>query len=183
MWKQLGLLISDFEQKPSNEALVAASLRQLLRAHDATDRVAMFSAAAAFSMRLRLFLRHLLWQEPSWDSKGCEFEGFGLTSRILYREAYRTVRLADAMVWGLRPDVGDQQWAGPFEAEMVLTTDMSDLASYILRFGDRNEYPGEDFQTSLSRIERDLQAGGIDWAFEFRREADDPPVRLSPTFQ
>jgi hypothetical protein len=171
MWKQLGLIISDLEERPSNAAKVAASLRQLLRAHDARDRIAIWSSSAAFSMRLRLFLRDLLSHEPSWDSKGRWFEGLGLSSRILYREADRTIRMADAMVWGPRPDVGARQWAGPFEAEMVLTADISDLASYTVRFGDRREHPGEDFQSSLSRIERELEAGVIEWAFVFRRAA------------
>jgi len=171
MWKQLGLIISDLEERASNEALVAASFRQLLRAHEARDRIAIWSSSGAFCMRLRLFLRDLLSREPSWDSKGRWFEGLGLSSRILYREADMTIRVADAMVWGLWPDSGARQWAGPFEAEMLLTPDMSDLASYTVRFGDRRDYSGEDFQSSLARIERDLEAGATEWAFVFRREA------------
>ncbi len=75
------------------------------------------------------------------------------------------------MVWGKSPDVGARQWAGPFEAELVFTADMGDLASYTIRFGDLRQFPDEDFQTSLSRIERDLKAGVVEWAFVFRREA------------
>jgi hypothetical protein len=171
MWMQLALTVSDLQESPSNEALVAASLRQLLRAHDAGDRIAIWSSSGAFFMRLRLFLHDLLAREPAWDSHGTWFEGLGLSHRILYDPDDRTIRIADAMVWDRRPDVGARQWAGPFEAESVLTADMSDLASYTIRFGDLREHPEEDFQTSLLRIERDLEAGLIDWAFEFRREA------------
>lgn len=172
MWKQLGLIVTDLEKRPGNGALVAAAFRQLLRAHDAEDRVAVWSATGAFGMRLRLLLGDLLTREPSWDSKGRWLEGFGLSSsRILYRDADRIIRLADAMVWGLRADPCGGQWAEPFEADMALTADTSDLASYTVRFGDRRGFSGEDFQSSLSRIERDLKAGVIEWAFVFRHEA------------
>lgn len=179
MWKQLGLIVTDLEERPSKGAMVAAAFRQLLRAHAAGDRVAVWSAAGAFCMRLRLLLRDLLRNEPSWDSKGRWLEGFGLSSRILYRDADRIIRLADAMVWGLTANHRAGQWAAPFEAEMVLTADLSDLTSYTIRFGDRREFPGEEFQASLSRIERELEAGAIEWIFVFRHEAagGQPPSR------
>jgi hypothetical protein len=171
MWKQLGLIVTDLENRPSNEAVVAAAFRQLLRAHGAGDRVAVWSATGAFCMRLRLLLGDLLSREPSWDSKGRWLEGFGLSSHIFYCDEDRVIRLADAMVWGLTADPCGGQWAEPFKADMALTADMSDLASYTIRFGDRREFPGEDFQSSLSRIERELEAGVIEWAFVFRHEA------------
>ena len=172
MWKQLGMIVTDLEKTPSKEAIAAATFRQLLRAHGAADPVAIFSATGAFCMRLRLLLGDLLSREPSWDSKGRWLEGFGLSSsRVFYSEADRVIRLADAMVWGLRADPCGSQWAEPFKAEMALAVDMSDLASYTVRFGDRREYPGEDFQSSLSRIERDLEAEAIEWAFVFRHTA------------
>jgi hypothetical protein len=173
MWKQLGLTIEDLEKRPSNEVVLATSLRQLLRAHDEGDRIAIWLASGAFFARTCLFLRDLMREQPSWDSKDRWFEGLGLSSRISYRDSDRTVHMVDAMVWGLRPDVGNRQWAEPFMLEMVLTPDMRDLASYTVRFGDRREHPGEDFQLSLSRIERELEAGVIDWAFVFRRVGAD----------
>jgi hypothetical protein len=165
MWRQLGLNISDLEERPSRGAIVAASFRQLLRAYDAGDEIAIWTATGSFCMRLRLFIRDLLSRKPAWDSKGRWLEGFG--NRILYHEPGR-IRVADAMVWGLRPDVGARQWADPFEADLELTADRRDLASYTVRFGDRREFPGEDFQSSLSRIEGDLKGGTVEWAFVFR---------------
>lgn len=171
MWKQLGLIVSELEDRPSAEAVTAAAFRQLLRAHGAGDRVAVWSATSAFCMRLRLLLRHLLSREASWDSKGRYLEGFGLSSRIFYSDVDRVIRLADVMVWGMTADPRGGQWAEPFKADMVLATDMSDLTSYTVRFGDRREFPGEDFQSSLLRIERELENGLIEWAFVFSHQA------------
>jgi hypothetical protein len=170
MWKQLGLVITDLEKRPSREAVVAASFRQLLWAHDAGDTIAVWLATSSFCTRLRLLLGDLLAHEPSWDSKVRWLDGFG--NRILYHAPDR-IRVADAMVWGLRADVGGRQWADPFEADMGLTADMSDLASYTIRFGDRREFPGEDLQDSHSRIERELESGTIEWSFVFRRTGAD----------
>jgi hypothetical protein len=170
MWKHLGLIVTDFENTPGKEAVIAAAFRQLLRAHIAADRIAIWSATSVFCTRLRLWLGDLLSREASWDSKGRWLEGFGLSSsRILYHEADRVIRLADAMVWGLSANPGGAQWAEPFMLEMTLTLDLSDLASYTVHFGDRSEHPGEEFQFSLSRIERELETNVIDWAFVFRR--------------
>jgi hypothetical protein len=161
MWMRLGLNISDLEKRPSGGAIVAASFRQLLRAYDADDQVALWEETGSFCMRIRLFIRDLLALEPSWDSKGRWLEGFG--NGILYKEPGR-IHVADAMVWGLRPDIGPRMWADPFEVHMELTADRSDLASYTVRFGDRRGFPGEDFQSSLSRIKRDLEDGTVEWA-------------------
>jgi hypothetical protein len=70
--------------------------------------------------------------------------------------------------------VGGRQWAEPFEAEMALTEGLADLAWYTVRFGDRRAFPGEDFQTSLARIEGEVATGVIEWAFVFRREPGEP---------
>jgi hypothetical protein len=171
MWQQLGLIITDLENRPSKEAVAAAVFRQLLRAHGAADRVAVWSASSAFRTRLRLLLGELLSREYAWDSKGRCLEGFGLSSRIFYHEADRVIRLADAMVWVLTANPCGGQWAEPFKAHMALTADMNDLASYTIHFGDRREFPGEDFQSSLARIERELENGLIEWTFVFRHQA------------
>jgi hypothetical protein len=171
MWQQLGLNITDLENRPRQQSLVAAAFRQLLRAHDLGDRVAVWLATGAFRTRLRLWLGDLLSQESSWDSKARWLEGLGLSSRILYDDEDRAVRLANAMVWGLRSDPCGGQWAAPFKVDMALTPDLSDLASFTVHFGNRREFPSEDFQGSLSRIERELEDGRIEWAFVFRHEA------------
>jgi hypothetical protein len=171
MWQQLGMSITDLEDRPGQRSLIAAAFRQLLRAHVAGDRVAVWLATGAFRTRLRLWLGDLLSREPSWDAKARWLEGLGLSSRIAYHEVDRAVQLADAMVWGLRSDPRGGQWAAPFQADMALTPDMSDLASYTVHFGDRRGFPEEDFQSSLSRIERELEEGRIEWAFIFRHEA------------
>ena len=123
MWQQLGLIITDLENRPSKEAVAAAAFRQLLRAHGVADRVAVWSATSAFRTRIRLLLGELLSREPSWDSKGRCLEGFGLSSRTFYRELDRVIRLADAMVWVPTADPCGGQWAEPFKAEMSLTAD------------------------------------------------------------
>src|SRR4051794_39413361 len=119
MWQRLGLWVTDLETVPSKEAGIAAAFRQLLRARDAGDRIAVYSATGAFSMRVRVLLRELLKGEPSWDSTRRGLEGFGLSSSgILYRADARVIRLADAMVWVRQADPCGGQWAEPFEAEM-----------------------------------------------------------------
>jgi hypothetical protein len=171
MWQQLGLVINDLENRPSREAVAAAAFRQLLRAQAAADRVAVWSATSAFYSRLRLILREFLSREPAWDSKGRCLEGFGLSSRILYHQADRVIQLADAMVWVSTDDTCGGQWAEPFKADMTMTADMDDLDSYTIQFGDRRKFPGEDFQSSLARIERELKNGLTEWAFVFRFQA------------
>jgi hypothetical protein len=122
-----------------------------------------------FSAAIRFLLGDLLAGEQSWDSKARWLEGFGISSsRIWYHETDRSVRLADAMVWVLREDPCGGQWAAPFRAEIQFAAEIGDLAAYTIQFGDRREFPGEDFQSSLARIERELEDGRIEWAFVFR---------------
>ena len=118
-----------------------------------------------------MILHELLSREPAWDSNERCLEGFGLSSRILYHQADRVIRLADAMVWVSTKDPCGGQWAEPFKADMTMTADMDDLDSYTIHFGDRREFPGEGFQSSLVRIERELKNGLTEWAFVFRSQA------------
>jgi hypothetical protein len=74
------------------------------------------------------------------------------------------------MVWGLRKDPCDGQWAAPFMANITFAAEISDVVAYTIQFGDRREFPGEDLQSSLVRIERELENGQIEWAFVFRHD-------------
>jgi hypothetical protein len=82
----------------------------------------------------------------------------------------RQVRVRDAIVWGLRADVGGPQWAEPFNAELELRPDLSDLASYTIRAVDMRSFPGEDLQSSLSRIKADGESGIIVWRYVWSAE-------------
>lgn len=167
MWEQFGLVITDFDERPSRGAKVAASFRQLLRAYEAGDAVAVWLASSTFGVSIRLFLNDLLSHEPAWDVKGRWLDGLS-EHKFLFRRPVR-VRLSCSMVWGLRANVGGRQWAEPFEADLELTPDLSDLASYTIRFSDKRTFPGEDLQSNLSRISEELETGAIVWGFEFRK--------------
>jgi hypothetical protein len=173
MWVQLGQSLMDFEPRPSRGERVAAAFRQLLRAHDAGDALAGWLASTSFSVSLRILLQDLLSREPSWDSKGRWLDGLSEHRFLLQRPA--RVRVSCAMVWGLRRNVGESQWAEPFDADLEFTPDLSDLASYAVRFGDQRTFPGEDSQSGMSRIAVDLKNGDIVWAFHFRHDESVKP--------
>ncbi|HWE97545.1 MAG TPA: hypothetical protein VG269_26545, partial [Tepidisphaeraceae bacterium] len=134
MWEELDTKI---EKRPGPGGCIAASFRQLLRARDASDQVACWLATSSFSTWLRLLLRGLLAEEPSWDAKERWIEGLS-DHKILF-EYPVSVRVPGAMVWYCR-DVR-MPTAEPFEAELEFTSDYSDLASYSIRFGDRRAFP------------------------------------------
>jgi hypothetical protein len=168
MWDQLGLNITSLERRPSREQCLAAAFRQLLRAHEADDTVAVWMATGSFCISLRLQLKDLLSREMAWDSKERWLDGFA-KNRILFQRP-RRVRIADALIWGLRADVGGPQWASPFEAVLELCPNLDDLASYTIRLGDRRAFPGEGLQSSLSRIAGDIEEGVVEWEFTWRKE-------------
>lgn len=163
MWEQLGLNITNLEARPTRGECVAAAFRQMLRAYDADDAVAAWQATSAFCTRLRLLLNDLLTRETSWDSKGRWLEGFA-ENRVLFHRPLQ-VRVPDAIVWGLRADVGGPQWAEPFDATLELRPDLSDLASYTIRAGDLRSFPGEDLQSSLSRIKSEAASDSVAWRY------------------
>lgn len=173
MWEVLGLSIGDLEKRPGRGESVAARFRQLLRAYEAEDVIAVWTATSSFAVSLRLLLEELLSCEPSWDRRGRWFEGLA-THRFLFRTPNR-IRASCPMVWGLRSNVGGRLWAEPYQADLELTPDWSDLASYTIRFGDRRGFPEEDFQCSLSRITTEIESGEIEWAFVFRKGHTCPP--------
>lgn len=163
MWEELGLNITSLEGRPTREECVAAAFRQLLRAHEADDAVAAWQATGSFCMSLRLLLKDLLSREVTWDSKGRWLDGFA-ENRVLFLRP-RQVCVRDAIVWGLRADVGGPQWAEPFDAALELRPDLRDLASYTIRAVDMRSFPREDLQSSLSRINADAASGNIAWRY------------------
>jgi hypothetical protein len=167
MWEELGLNITSLESRPTRAGCIAAAFRQLLRAHEADDTVAAWQATGSFCMCLRLLLKDLLSREASWDSKGRWLEGFA-ENRVLFLRP-RQVRVRDAIVWGLRADVGGPQGAEPFDAELELRPDLSDLASYTIRAVDMRSFPGEDLQSGLSRIKADAASGKIVWRYAWSK--------------
>ena len=167
MWEELRLNITSLGSRPTREECVAAAFRQLLRAHEADDAVAAWQATGSFCMWLRLLLKDLLSREASWDSKGRWLDGFA-ENRVLFLRP-RRVRVLDAIVSGLRADVGGPQWAEPFDAELELRPDLSDLASYTIRVVDMRSFPGEDLQRSLSRIKADAARGNIVWRYAWSK--------------
>lgn len=167
LWEELGLNITSLECRPTREESVAAAFRQLLRAHEAVDAVAACQATGSFCMRLRVLLKDLLSREPSWDSRGRWIEGFA-ENRVLFL-APRRVRVLDAIVWGLREDVGRWLRAEPFGADLELRPDLSDLASYTIRAVDMRSFLGEDLQTSLARIRDDAVSGHVEWRYTWAK--------------
>src|SRR4051794_2764491 len=120
--EEIGLYyISDLEPRPSRSQKVAAAIRQLLRAHDARDPIAVWLATASFVTSLRILPGDLLGGEPPWDAKRRWCDGFP-TPR-LWRLAPSHFRLPTAAYWAHRADVGGPMWAEPFLADLNLTAD------------------------------------------------------------
>lgn len=163
MWEELGLNITSLEGRPTREECVAAAFRQLLRAHETDDAVAAWQATSSFCMSLRLLLKDLLSREVTWDSKGRWLDGFAENRVLFLRPCQVSVR--DAIIWGLRADVGGPQWAEPFDAKLELRPDMKDLASYTIRAVDVRSFPGEDLQGGLPRIKAQAESGDITWRY------------------
>ncbi len=164
MREQLGLTVENLGFAPSQGQCIAASLRQLRRAYAADDLIAAWQASGAFSANLRFLVSDCLAREPAWDSKGRWLEG--MDHNFLFREP-GSLRASGAMVWGLKSDPGGRTWADPIEVELVLSPRLDVLTSYLIRFGDIRGFPDEDFQESFQRIGRDLEDGGVEWAFTF----------------
>jgi hypothetical protein len=164
MWEQLGLTVENLGFAPSRGQCIAASLRQLRRSYAADDLIAAWQASGAFSMNLRFLVSDCLRREPAWDSKGRWLEG--MDHNFLFREP-GGLWASGAMVWGLKSDPCGRTWADPIEVELVLSPDLDALTSYLIRFGDIRKFPEEGLQESLRRIARELEDGGIEWAFIF----------------
>jgi len=164
MWEQLNLDDTYRPGKSARGGRLAASFRQLLRARDAADAVAERHGIYSFNFAIQLMLKDLLRNESTWPSDERGFEGL-CDHKILFQRPAR-VRVPGAMIWLIR-DV-DNQWAAPFDADLEFTHGLQDLGSYTIRFGDKRVFADEDFQESLARIPGDVEAGRVEWAFEFR---------------
>ena len=157
------MMLSYLDRRPGHRAMAAARFRQLLRAYEANDLVAVCSANASFCMALHILVGEHLRREPSWDSKARWLDSFS-TSRV-FRLPPGRVRVYDAMAWGLRSNTAGRLWPEPFEADLHFSDDLMELISYRIRFGDLRTFPDEGVHQGFARTISDIEAGLVDWRF------------------
>ncbi len=159
-------LKTTIEAFPSDGERFAALVRQLLRNSEAGDQVAVWLTVNQICSRLCFLVTDLLVDEPGWASDKRWLDH--VARRTLAITNSNTVRVAGPITWGLLENTGGQQWAEPFEAILIFSPEITDLVGYTLRFGDRRQRAEELCSVSIDRLNDDIEAGRVDWAFTFR---------------
>jgi hypothetical protein len=63
-------------------------------------------------------------------------------------------------------------WPEPVEADLQFSDDLMELRSSRFRFGDRRSFPGEGVHEGSARTMRDIEAGVVDWRFNWQEETE-----------
>ena len=159
------------DQKPERDAIIAAEVRQITRAREAHDRVAMWSAAWALRIGVCSLFKDLLSADAGWNSDGRWLDR--ISGSELTLEPLGRCVVSGSAIWGLSEDVGGHQWAAPVEADLRFLPGYTEMVGYTIRFGDQRAFPDEEIVAAIQRIPRDIESGSIEWAYEFRRLAPD----------
>lgn len=175
------------------ETRLAATIRDYMRARDAGDQFAVKFGAEHICQGLGYLLNRFLEVADGWDSRERWIDGMvGARVEVI---ASDRIHVAGPMVWGLRADVGGEQWAEPLEAELTIGWEISDLKQYHLHFGDRRELDAKRVTPGLydtvAGLDELPKGGMLHGPISFRPllgESEDrkgfpyPPEPASPTW-
>lgn len=153
---------------PESEVKLAAHIRQLMRAYNAGDQVAVREEKIAICSMLAWLLTECLERESSWDAVEQWIDG--LTGARFTVEPPDRIAVEGQMVWGLVSEPGGTQWLEPFEAEVQISWPMDGLKAYTLRFAER----GGSQESMRHGFYPILDDGGLEGRLH-------GPLRFSPT--
>lgn len=165
MWQQVGIHAGNLERRPRKTEMIAAAFRQLLRAYEADDPIAVTLETITFCMKLHTKVDFLLRDEPSWDSKSRWLDSFS-TSQVFFLPPDR-VRVRAAMHWGLKSNIAGRFWSEPFDVQLQFRPDLSEVVSSRIRFGDLRPHPGDLGAESCERVVREIDSGTVEWRFDW----------------
>lgn len=119
------------------ETRLAATIRDYMRARDAGDQIAVEFGAQDICHGLGCLLGAYLKGAENWPSHERWIDGMvGAQVEIV---APDRLHVAGYMVWGLLSNVGGEQWAEPFQADVTIGWHTYDFKQYQMCFGDSRE--------------------------------------------
>lgn len=148
------------------ERCLATAVRLYRLAAAAADADAELLALCSVRSFVTRLLAERLRDAPDWPSADRWLDG--LFDSTVADDPPSAMWLSGPMVWGRSADTAGPQWAEPFDADLRFAPD-GGLASYRLRFGDRDRPPDDTLSTGIPRIRAALAAGTVRWAFEFAK--------------